>query len=336
MKAVIVSKKDGPFELADVPTPAPSAGQALVKVYAAGLNPLDLKIRAQAAAHAEQPLPAILGMDVAGLIVALGDGVRGFAIGDEVYGMIGGFGGHQGALAEYVAVDARLIAPKPKNLTMRDAAALPLVSITAWEGLVDRAHVRKGQKVLVQGGGGGVGHVAIQIANAFEAEVYATDRPEKADLIRALGATPIDFTKEGPADYVARYTSGKGFDLIYDTGGGKVLAASFDAIARFGHVVSCLGREEHSLATLSLKAGTYSGVFTLLPILTGQGREHHGEIMREATRLVEAGKLRPHLDSHRFSLTTVEEAYALLGSGSSNGKIVVEVSELATKAGHHA
>jgi NADPH:quinone reductase-like Zn-dependent oxidoreductase len=213
---------------------------------------------------------------------------------------------------------------------------LPLVFITAWEGLVDRAHVRKGQKVLVQGGGGGVGHVAIQIANAFEAEVYATDRPEKADLIRALGATPIDFTTEGPDDYVARYTSGKGFELIYDTGGGKVLDASFDVVARFGHVVSCLGREQHSLATLSLKAGTYSGVFTLLPILTGEGREHHGEIMREATRLAEAAKLRPHVDSHRFNLTTVEDAYALLRSGNANGKIVIEISEAGAEADKHA
>ncbi len=333
MKAVIVSEKDGPFQLTDIPRPAPPSGHVLIKVHAAGLNPLDLKIRAQAAAHAQQLLPAILGMDVAGSIAALGDGVSGFAIGDDVYGMIGGFGGHQGALAEYVAVDSRLIAPKPKNLTMSQAAALPLVFITAWEGLVDRAHVRKDQKVLVQGGGGGVGHAAIQIAKAFEAEVYGTDRPEKADLIRALGATPIDFTKERPDDYVARYTGGKGFDLIYDTGGGKVLDASFDAIARFGHVVSCLGREQHSLATLSLKAGTYSGVFTLLPILTGEGRERHGEIMKEATRLAEAGKLRPHVDSHLFNLTTVEEAYALLGSGNSNGKIVVEISELVAQTG---
>jgi NADPH2:quinone reductase len=326
MMAAVVQSKDAPFRVVEVQRPTPGTGELLVRVSASGVNPLDAKIRSGAAEHARQLLPAILGMDLAGTVTAVGPGISDFRVGDEVYGMTGGFGGHQGSLAEYAAVDAKLVAMKPRNLSMREAAALPLVFITAWEGLVDRARVRAGQKVLVQGGGGGVGHVTIQIANAFGAEVYATDTAAKADYIRSLGATPIDYDAETVEQYVKRCTGGRGFDLIYDTGGGKVLDASFAAVGRFGHVVSCLGRGEHALAPLSFKAASYSGVFTLLPLLTGEGREHHGEIMREATRLAEAGQLKPLLDHRRFDLETATDAHEAFADGSARGKLVIEIS----------
>jgi NADPH2:quinone reductase len=198
----------------------------------------------------------------------------------------------RGSLAEYAAVDVDLLAAKPRNLSMREAAALPLVVITAWEGLVDRAGVREGQTVLIQGGGGGIGHVAIQIARALGAEVFATDRASKADALRANGATPID--RDMPANaQVQQFTGGSGFDLVYDTVGGAVLDASFASVRRFGHVVSALGWGTHSLAPLSFRAGTYSGVFTLLPLLSGEGRAHHGEILRSAAALIKAGTLVP-------------------------------------------
>src|SRR6202012_1707190 len=135
-----------------------------------------------------------------------------------------------------------------------------------------------------QGGAGGVGHVAIQLARAFGAEVFATDRVSRADYLRSLGATPID-RDLAVADYVAQHTQGKGFDLVYDTVGGAVLDASFAAVRRFGHVVSCLGWGSHSLAPLSFKAASYSGVFTLLPLLSGEGRERHGQILDEAAEM---------------------------------------------------
>jgi NADPH2:quinone reductase len=325
MKAAVVETSNGPFPVVDVARPEPSEGQVLVRIRASGVNPLDTKIRAGAAAHARQPLPAILGMDMAGIVTAVGAGVKDFQAGDEVYGMAGGVGGYQGSLAQCAAVDARLLAKKPKNLSMREAAALPLIFITAWEGLVDRANVQAGSKVLIQGGGGGVGHVAIQIARSFGAEVYATHRGDKDAFIKSLDAIPINAESEAVEDYVARYTSGKGFDLIYDTGGGKMLDASFGAVRRFGHVVSCLGWSQHTLAPLSFKAGSYSGVFTLLPLLTGEGREHHGEIMRRATELVESGRLIPRLDSRHFSLGDVERAYAAVTVGRFSGKVVVEI-----------
>lgn len=325
MKAALVETNDGPFRIVEISRPEPRRGQVLVRIHASGVNPLDTKIRAGAAAHARHPLPAILGLDLAGTVASVGEGVGEFRVDDEVYGLTGGVGGRQGSLAEYAAVDARLLAAKPSNISMKEAAAIPLVFITAWEGLVDRANVNSGMKVLVQGGGGGVGHMAIQIARSFGAEVFATDREAKGEFVRSLGATPIDFERESVEDLVGRYTAGRGFDLVYDTGGGKVLDASFAAVKRFGHVVSCLGWGQHILAPLSFQAATYSGVFTLLPLLTGEGREHHGEIMREATKLVEAGKLHPALDKRRFSLDTVEKAHAAVSAGGTSGKVVVEI-----------
>ncbi|MDL2402791.1 zinc-dependent alcohol dehydrogenase family protein [Rhizobium mayense] len=326
MKALYIDSPNAPFRLAEIPRPKPGPGQVLVRIAASGVNPLDTKIRAGAAAHARHPFPAVLGIDLAGTVEEIGDDVSDFHPGDEVYGMTGGVGGNQGSLAEYAAVDARLLALKPNNLSMREAAALPLATITAWEGLVDRARLQAGQKVLVLGGAGGVGHVAVQIAKAFGADAYAVDGGAKADYIRSIGATPIDYRAQTVEDYLAAHTNGQGFDLVYDTIGGANLDAAFQAVRRFGHVVSALGWGTHALAPLSFKAASYSGVFTLLPLLTGEGRQHHGEIMREATKLVEAGKLVPRLDPHRFTLADVDKAHALIENRQAQGKIVVDVN----------
>jgi NADPH2:quinone reductase len=280
MKALLVNAPIGAFQLADVPKPVPGPGQVLVRIAASGVNPLDTKIRAGTADHANHPLPAILGIDLAGWVEATGPGVDAFAVGDAVYGMTGGVGGVPGSLAEYAAVDARLLAPRPARLSMQEAAALPLVAITAWEGLVDRARLTPGQTVLVQAGAGGVGHAAVQIARALGAEVFATHRGGHGDYIASLGAVPIDTHDTGGAVIVERYTAGRGFDVVFDTVGGAVLDASFLAVKRFGHVVSALGWGTHALAPLSFKSASYAGVFTLLPLLTGEGREHHGAILR--------------------------------------------------------
>jgi NADPH:quinone reductase-like Zn-dependent oxidoreductase len=324
MTAATLDTHGGPFRLAPVARPVATVGEVLVRIHASAINPLDVKIRAGEAAHARQPLPAILGMDMAGVVEAVGPGVAGFRPGDEVYGMTGGIGGLQGSLAEYAAVDARLLALKPANLTMREAAALPLIFITAWEGLVDRAVAKPGQKVLVHGGAGGVGHIAIQIARAFGAQVFATGSTRSLRFIASLGAAPIDRGEMPVEDYVALHTEGRGFDLVYDTAGGATLDASFLAVRRFGHVVSALGFGVHALAPLSFRAATYSGVFTLLPMLTGEGRDHHGEILRRATELVEGGSIMPRVDPRRFTLESLDEAYSAVISGAA-GKIVVDI-----------
>jgi NADPH:quinone reductase-like Zn-dependent oxidoreductase len=324
MTALVLETHAGPFRLAQIPKPAPAAGEVLVRIEASGVNPLDIKIRAGAAAgaHARHPLPAILGIDLAGVVEQVGPAVTRFRRGDEVYGMTGGVGGVQGSLAQFAAVDADLLAHKPANLSMCEAAALPLVTITAWEGLVDRARIIEGQAVLVQGGAGGVGHVAIQIARAHGAEVWATGRAGQAETIARLGATPINFEAETVDDYVARHAGG-GFDVVYDTVGGASLDASFGAVRRFGHVVSAMGWGAHALAPLSFKAASYSGVYTLIPLLTGEGRAHHGEILDLASRLAEAGRLLPILDPRRFTFADIEAAHAAVADGKTAGKIVV-------------
>ncbi|WP_405883526.1 zinc-dependent alcohol dehydrogenase family protein [Streptomyces sp. NBC_01136] len=326
MRAVVLHEFDTLLVLSEIDKPTAGSGQVLVKVKASGVNPLDTKIRAGKAAHAKRTLPAVLGMDLAGVVEEVGAGVTGFAPGDEVYGMTGGIGDLQGSLAEYAAVDARLLAHKPTSLTMREAAALPLVVITAWEGLVDRAQVHAGQNVLIHGGAGGIGHVAVQIARARGAAVFATASTPQLEVVKTLGATPIDYTTTSADEYVAEHTGGEGFDVIFDTVGGPVLDASFAAARTYtGHVLSALGWGTHSIAPLSFRGATYSGVFTLLPILTGRGREHHGEIMREAAALADGGALKPLLDPRRFTLATVADAHAAVESGTTQGKIVIDI-----------
>ena len=324
MRVLLLEHVDGSFHEASVDLPVPQVGQVLVRIRASGVNPLDIKIRSGRAAHARQPLPAILGLDLAGVVERLGPGVSHFRRGDAVFGLTGGVGGLQGSLAEFAAVDAQLVAKIPEGLSMREAAALPLAFITAWEGLVDRAAVQAHQKVLVQGAGG-VGHMAIQIARAFGADVFATGSVRRLKEIERLGATAIDYLTSSVEEYVSDHTAGRGFDLVYDTVGGATLDASFNAVRRFGHVVSSLGWGSHLLAPLSFRAATYSGVFALLPLLTGEGRTHHGELLREAARLVQAGQIRPKLDEQHFAFSSIDTAYQRVAQGSAVGKVVIDI-----------
>ncbi len=323
MKTYIVESANGPFVETEKTRPQPSHGEVLVKISASGVNPLDIKIRAGQAGHANQPLPATLGLDMAGVVEAVGTGVTAFHPGDEVFGMVGGVGGLQGTLAEFIVADAALLAHKPKALTMQQAAVLPLVTITAWEGLVDRANVQPNQTVLVHAGAGGVGYAAIQIARASGANVFATVSDDKRSIVEELGAIAID-RYASVNDYIAQHTGGEGFDIVYDTLGGPVLDASFAAVKRYtGHVVSCLGWGTHALAPLSFRSATYSGVFTLFPLLTGIGRAHHGHILKEATKLAEQNQLKPLLARQRFGRDEIAAAYDLVAKGSL-GKVAIE------------
>lgn len=324
MKALFIEAPNSSFITRDISVPTPDVGEVLVKITASGVNPLDIKIRQGKAPHARHSFPAVLGMDMAGTVVALGSNVTRFKPGDEVFGMIGGVGNIQGSLAEYVVADADLLAHKPSGLSMREAAALPLIFITAWEGLVDRAKVDSHKTVLVHGGAGGVGHMAVQIAKAYGAKVYATVSQKDIETAMLYGAIPINYETETVASYVERYTDGEGFDIVYDTVGGSALDASFAAARTYhGHVVSCLGWGTHALAPLSFRAATYSGVFTLLPLLTGSGRKHHGEILREASELVDAGQLKVRIDPQHFIMKDADSAYRLVSSGKAEGKVVI-------------
>ena len=327
MKAMIVHAygDDAVFEAAEVEKPEVESGQVLVKIAASSVNTVDTMIRKMGK---ELPLspdtPAILGMDFAGTVEAVGDGVEGYSIGDEVYGCAGGLADLPGTLAEYIAADSNLIAHKPKNLSMREAAALPLVAITAYEGLT-RAGIKEGQKVLVHGGSGGVGHVALQLAKHFGADVYSTGGGDKQmELIEQLGATAINYKTESVEQYVAAHTGGAGFDLVFDSVGGANIANSFEATALNGHIASTVSLCELDLSVAHFKGLSLHVIFMLIPMLHNHKREAHAEILRKLTGIVESGGLTPVLDGTQYSLEEVGQAYARLESGQAIGKVVVE------------
>ncbi|MBF7092430.1 zinc-dependent alcohol dehydrogenase family protein [Flavobacterium sp. ALJ2] len=325
MKALYINTYESDFVSTQIEKPTPKTGEVLIKIHASGVNPIDNKIRTGKAPYATPILPAILGTDLAGVIEEVGTDVSDFIIGDEVYGLAGGVLGLQGTLAEYIAVDANLLAKKPTNLTMREAAAVPLVLLTAWEGLVDRVTIKKGDKVLVHGGAGGVGHMAIQLAKIFGADVYTTVSLKKSAIAKSLGATPIDYKSVEVENYVNQHTQGIGFDIIYDTVGGQSLDDSFKAIRHYGHISSCAAFGTHNLATGSLRSSNLHGVFVLHPMLSGEGRKHHGDILKQAAKLIEEGKLKPILDSRKFTLDNAIEAHKAVSDGSAIGKIVVDI-----------
>lgn len=314
------------FELTDMPKPAVKEGHVLVRIAATSVNTVDTMIRQMGEELPISPaLPAVLGMDFSGVIEAVGAGVNDYSIGDEVYGCAGGLGELQGTLAEYINADAQLIAHKPKNLSMREAAALPLVGITAFEGL-QRAGIEKGQQVLVHGGSGGVGHVALQLATYFGADVYATGGGEKqVALIEQLGAKGINYKTQKVADYVKQHTDDAGFDIVFDSVGGMNMLNSFEAAALNGHVISTVSMVELDLSTAHFKGLSLHVVFMLIPMIHNVKRAEHATILKSLTHIVESGGLMPVVDEKTFELTDIGQAHDYLNSGQCTGKVVVNL-----------
>jgi NADPH:quinone reductase len=329
MKAQVLHRFGGVenFRLEEVPVPEPKPGYVRVQVKATSINPVDTKIRRAGPPWAPD-LPAPLGFDVAGLVDAVGSGVAGFKVGGAVYGCAGSVRGETGADAEYMLADARLLAPKPASLDFRQAAALPLVTITAWEALFDRAKLAAGQTLLVHGGAGGVGHVAVQLAAAHGARAFATVSSEdKARIARELGAeATANYRGEMVESYVRRLTGGTGFDVVFDATGGSDLEPSFEAARLNGQVVTIVSQYTSNLSTMHRKGLSLHVVFMLIPLIHGAGRERHGAILREAGVLADAGKLRPLIDPERFALADLAQAHTKLESGKAIGKVVVDVA----------
>ena len=328
MQAMILNEygTQAEFRAAELSRPTATAGHVVVQVAATSVNTVDTMIRAMGEDLPLAPeLPAVLGMDFAGTVTAIGAGVTGFAPGDEVYGCAGGLADLQGTLADYMLADARLIAHKPKSLSMREAAALPLVGITAWEGL-KRSGAKAGQKILVHGGAGGVGHIAVQLAKHFGAEVFATASGDKSlQIITTYGATPIDYKTENVDDYVANYTGGAGFDIVFDTVGGANITNSFNAAALNGHVATTVSMLELDLTPAHFKGLSLHVVFMLIPMLHNHKREEHGAILATLAGIIDTGAVVPLLDETSFGLEQVGKAYARLASGQAIGKVVVEI-----------
>lgn len=328
MKAMIVNAygDSDVFEASEIPKPELKAGHILIKVAATSVNTVDTMIRSMGKDLPLSPdLPAVLGMDFAGTVESVGEGVTTFKAGDEVYGCAGGLADLQGSLAEYMLADANLVAHKPKSLSMREAAALPLVGITAYEGLT-RAGVRQGQKVLVHGGAGGVGHVAVQLAKAMGADVYATiGREEHRTLVEQFGATPINYRNETVADYVSQHTDGAGFDVVFDSVGGANMLNSFEAGALNGQVATTVSMLELDLTLAHFKGLSIHVVFMLIPMLHNFKRDEHHKILTEIANIADAGQLTAMLDEEEFGLEQIGQAHDRLASGRATGKVVVSV-----------
>ncbi|MEM6391207.1 MAG: zinc-dependent alcohol dehydrogenase family protein [Planctomycetota bacterium] len=327
MKAMLIHEygENAAFEPAAATRPKLKPGHVLVKIAASSVNTVDTMIRRMGKDLPLSPdTPALLGMDFAGTVEAVGEGVEGYAPGDEVYGCAGGLADLPGTLAEYILADHRLMAHKPRNLAMREAAAIPLVGITAYEGL-QRAGIQAGQKVLVHGGSGGVGHIALQLAKHFGADVYSTGGgdPQLA-LIRQLGATPINYKTETVEDYVEKHTGGAGFDVVFDSVGGMNMLNSFNAAALNGQIASTVSLCEIDLSVAHFKGLSLHVVFMLIPMLHSVKREDHAGILRQLTAIAEADNLKPVLDETDFSLDQAGDAYARLESGKARGKVVIQ------------
>ncbi len=331
MKAYRVHEfgENAKFQEDEVDAPHAKPGHLVVEVKASSLNPVDHKLL-KADLGINPALPATLHMDVAGVVTEVGDGVTEFKKGDEVYGCAGGLKGEagniEGALADFMLADSDLLALKPKTLSFLEAAALPLVAITAWEGLFDRAKIKKEDHVLVHAGTGGVGHIAIQFAKQHGARVATTVSSEdKAEIAKGFGADDIIFYRDKTVEeYKKSLTGGKGFDVVFDTIGGNNLDKSLEAAKSSGQVISIVGTNQHDLSPMHMKGLSLHLVFMLLPMLTGQGRAHHGFIMREVAKWVDEGLVRPLVHKEKFRFDQANEAHALFAANKHIGKIVLE------------
>ncbi|MDF1664176.1 MAG: zinc-dependent alcohol dehydrogenase family protein [Planctomycetota bacterium] len=327
MRAMIIEKygEKAEFKAVEIDKPTLKPGHVLVKIAASSVNSVDVMIRKMGKALPLSPdTPAILGMDFAGTIESVGEGVEGYSIGDKVYGCAGGLADLPGSLAQYMVADSRLLAHKPKNLSLREAAALPLVAITAYEGLM-RSGITKGQKVLVHGGSGGVGHVALQLAKHFGADVYSTGGGEKQlELIEKLGATAINYKTESVEQYVAKHTQGSGFDVVFDSVGGANMTKSFEAAALNGQVASTVALCEIDLSIAHFKGLSLHVIFMLIPMLHDHKPEQHSEILSKLAGIVEMGGLKPILDENSYALSEAGQAHARLESRKAMGKVVID------------
>src|SRR4051812_8886176 len=329
MKAFVVEHygEDG-LRAADVPEPEVGDGDVLVKVSAAGINPLDKMVRK---GGLNRPLknrpPFGLGQDVPGVGTGAGPAVRDFQAGDEVYARPRDL--RIGTFAEYIAIDQHDVAPKPASLTLHEAAAVPLVSLAAWQILVDRARVKAGQKVLVHAGSGGLGSTVIQLAKHLGATVATTASGKNAELVRSLGAdVVVDYTQEDFAEVVS------GYDVVLDSRGGENLEKSLTVLKPGGQAISVTGPPDPQFAK-QLGAPKFIGV--AMGLLSRKVRKQarklgvsysflfmqaNGGQLRELASLYDAGHLRPVIDKS-FPFDQTLDALAYLEQGRANGKVVI-------------
>ncbi len=332
MLAVVMSNPGEPDVLkpAEIPLPGlPDPSHLRVRLIAAGVNPVDAKLRRNGTYYPDTPSP-VLGCDGAGVVDAVGAAVRRFRPGDEVYFFQGGIGREQGCYAQYVTVHEDYVAAKPARLSFLEAAALPLVVITAWEALHDRTRLAAGQRVLIHAAAGGVGHVAVQLARNADAHVAATvSGDQKAEFVRGLGAEHlIDYRLQDFVQSALDWSDGEGVDISFDTVGGTTFCRSFAATRVYGQVVTILQTscEADALKTARLRNQSISYELMLAPQLLGmhEARRAQCRILERAARMVDEGMLDVHV-SQAFPLASAAEAHRLIESGHTTGKIVLSI-----------
>jgi len=331
MNVIEIQETGGPEVLRLVQRPQPELtgpDDMCVRLCAAGVNPIDTKIR-QRGPMLHAGLPAVLGCDGAGVVEAVGKDVTRFKPGDEVWFCHGGLGGPAGNYAEYRVIDQQFVQAKPRAIGMIEAAAAPLVLLTAWEALHDRARLTEGQRVLIHAGAGGVGHVAIQLAHLAGARVCTTvSGPEKAALAHELGAEfCINYHDEDLVEAVMDWTEGQGVDIALDTVGPEVFRRTIPAMAHYGDLVTILDPgPELDLKEARLRNLRLSLELMLTPMLRDlpRARLHQGQILRRCSDLIDRGDLRVHV-SQTFALDEAAEAHRLLEQGHVTGKLVLNL-----------
>lgn len=298
-----------------------------VKLAAAGVNPVDTKIRRNGLLHGHA-LPAILGCDAAGTVMETGSSVTRFKTGDKVWFCHGGLGREQGNYAEYNIIDERWAASMPSRLSFPEAAALPLVLITAWGALFDRGGLQPGQSVLIHAGAGGVGHVAIQLAKLKGAKVITTvSDQKKADFVKALGADEVVFyTLEDMASAVLNLTRGKGVDLVIDTVGQSVVEQSIPVTAHYGRIVTLLALSGIDLNEARIRNLSIAFELMLTPMLRDldDARAKHIQILNECANYIDRNQLKTFI-AKRVPLSEAAEAHQMLEEGHTKGKIILTI-----------
>jgi NADPH2:quinone reductase len=330
MQSIIMTDIGDPDVLKFRDSPEPNITQPTqikVKLVAAGVNPVDTKIRRHGIFY-EQSLPAILGCDGAGEVLEIGDAVSRFKIGDKVWFCHGGLGREQGNYAQYTVLDERWASLMPQNYSFTEAAALPLVLITAWGALFDRGGLQAGQTVLIHAGAGGVGHVAIQLAKLKGARVITTVSSEKKrEFVKQLGADEaVIYGEQGFVNAVNQLTDNKGADLVFDTVSPAVFKESIKATAHFGRLVTLLDPGEIDLAEARLRNLLIGFELMLTPMLRDlpEARDKHIEILNQCAVYADQGRLKTHI-SAVLALKDAAKAHELIEQRHTSGKIVLTI-----------
>jgi NADPH:quinone reductase-like Zn-dependent oxidoreductase len=332
MKAFIIDRygKKDPMRLGERPQPELRDDDVLIEVHAAGLNLLDSKIKSgEFKLILPYRMPLVLGHDVAGVVTKVGSKVQRFKVGDEVYSRPPD---HRiGTFAEFIAVNENDVAPKPKNITMEEAASIPLVALTVWQALVEKAHLRKEQKIFIQAGSGGVGTFAIQVAKHIGATVATTTSSTNTELVKSLGADiVIDYKKDDFEKVLQNY------DIVLHSQDATALNKSLRVLKPGGTLISISGPPDPAFAR---GVGAPGFVRLIIRLLSSGVRKKaaarslnysflfmraNGHQLRQITQLIEAGAIRPVID-RIFPFESTNEALAYVEAGRAKGKVVVKI-----------